>query len=83
MLLVVLVLCLVSLPEVNAAGLDISPAMLEVAKRRNRGVSFYNGRFLDPPPEWEGRWDVVSCMWWAYCMVESISEMRGIDRESC
>jgi SAM-dependent methyltransferase len=57
-------------------GLDLSPAMIDVARARNPDVTFRQGNFRDPCPAWNGQWDVVSCMWWAYCMAESMSEIR-------
>jgi ubiquinone/menaquinone biosynthesis C-methylase UbiE len=63
---------------INKTGLDISPAMLEVARKKNPDVPFVLGNFLDEFPEWEGKWDLVSCMWWSYTLVESITEIRTL-----
>src|SRR5689334_12866426 len=52
-------------PGVRRAGLDLSPAMLEVAKRENQDADFFLGDFLVDRPEWHNRWDLVSCMWLA------------------
>ena len=65
-------------PDVPRAGLDLSAAMLDAARRQNPGVSFVNRNFLEPAAEWNDKWDLVSCMWWAYCMVESISEIQQL-----
>lgn len=65
---------------IKKAGLDISPSMLKIAKERNPNTTFYEGNFLEIDQEWENKWDVVTCMWWAYCMVESISEIRRLIR---
>lgn len=62
-------------PSVERAGLDLSPAMLDQARRANPGVPFVEGDFLEPRPEWEGRWSFVSSMWYAYCLVESMSDL--------
>ena len=59
-------------------GLDISPAMLGKARTRNRNVGFTHGNYLDSFPEWENEWDLVSCMWWAYCLVESIAQLKHL-----
>lgn len=54
-------------PEVpERVGLDISPTMLEVTRRNAPGVTFVEGDFRARYPQWSGKWDVVSCMWWAY-----------------
>lgn len=66
-------------PDVpERTGLDASPAMLEVARRNNPGVTFVEGDFRADYPHWNGRWDVVSCMWWAYCISESMKEVRRL-----
>ena len=70
-------------PHANRAGLDLSPAMLEAARRKNPTAKFYQRNFREPFPEWNDRWDLVTCMWWAYCLAESVSEVReGIARLS-
>jgi SAM-dependent methyltransferase len=60
------------------AGLDLSPSMLEVASRRNPGIQLTQGSFLEPHVEWTNRWEAVTCMWWAYCCVESVSEIEAL-----
>ena len=62
-------------PEHERAGCDLSPDMLEQARSRNPGVPLVEHDFLKPRPEWEGRWDLVSCMWYAYCYVERMDEV--------
>src|SRR5579862_2017204 len=44
-------------PETARAGLDISPAMLEIARERNPGVELRRHDFRDPLPEWQGSFD--------------------------
>lgn len=65
-------------PEVERTGLDISPAMLKMARGRNPGVTIHEGNYLDEHPEFAGRFDVVSCMWWAYCMVETMTQIEQL-----
>ena len=65
-------------PNIERAGLDISPAMLNVAKQTNPDVLFVQGDYRDEHPEWEGQWDLVSCMWWAYSYVESLSQLERV-----
>ena len=65
-------------PHVERAGLDISPSMLRVAGKRNPGVELRHGNYLDSFPEWEDRWDIVSCMWWAYNLVETMSQIKAL-----
>lgn len=61
--------------QVTRVGLDLSPAMLEVAARRDPGLDLVEGSFLDPHPEWRSRWSLVSCMWAAYSYVDSLDEL--------
>lgn len=65
-------------PEIERAGLDMSPAMLQFARKKNQGVDFCQGNFFDEFPQWEGKWDLVSCMWWAYCLVESMAQVERL-----
>ncbi len=65
-------------PEVERAGLDISPAMLETARQANPNIPLIQGDYRDKRPEWEGKWDLVSCMWWAYCYVKSLAEFETV-----
>jgi tetratricopeptide (TPR) repeat protein/SAM-dependent methyltransferase len=65
-------------PETQRAGLDISPAMLQVAQEANSGISFIEGDYRDRHPEWNAKWDLVSCMFWAYAYVDSLSEIEQV-----
>lgn len=66
-------------PDVPRAGLDLSPSMLARARRANPDALFMRqGDFRDAFPEWNGRWDLVSCMWYAYGLVESMSEVQQV-----
>ncbi len=66
-------------PGVARAGLDISPAMLAAARQANPDALFFReGDFKTEVPEWEGRWSLVTCMWYAYGMVESIGAVKSL-----
>jgi SAM-dependent methyltransferase len=65
-------------PEFDRAGLDLSPAMLERARECNPGVEFRRHDFRDPLPEWNDGFDLVSCMWYAYGMVDSVDEVSQV-----
>lgn len=65
-------------PDIERAGLDLSPAMLEIASDRNAGVELIRGSFLDPRPEWLAAWSLVSCMWAAYSYVSSLDELSRL-----
>jgi SAM-dependent methyltransferase len=65
-------------PHVHREGLDLSPAMLREAQRVNPGVTFHQGSFLDEHEEWRERWDLVSCMWYAYGLVDSMAEIEKL-----
>ncbi len=41
-------------PEIERAGLDISPAMLKVAKQTNPNALFFEGDYKNKRPQWEG-----------------------------
>lgn len=60
---------------IRRAGLDLSPAMLEFARWENIGVNFYERDFREDVSAWHNQWDLVTCMWDAYCYVESIAEV--------
>ncbi len=66
-------------PAVPRAGLDISPPMLKVARQANPDALFFReGDFRDTVQEWEGQWALVTCMWYAYCLVESMAEVHTV-----
>ena len=65
-------------PGIERAGLDLSPDMLAKAKARNPGVTFVQGDYREPRPDWNDRWDVVSCMWWAYCFAETMNDIQRL-----
>lgn len=66
-------------PDIQRAGLDISEGMLKVARERNPTALFLEqGDFRLDRPDWKGKWDLVSCMWCAYCYVESMSEIDTV-----
>lgn len=68
-------------PGVLRAGLDLAPAMLAQASRANPDALFIReGDFLDDLPEWRGQWALVTCMWYAYCLVESMTEVERVIR---
>jgi SAM-dependent methyltransferase len=66
-------------PGVQRAGLDLAPAMLKLASQANPDALFLReGDFMDEVPEWCGQWALVTCMWYAYCLVESIAEVERL-----
>jgi SAM-dependent methyltransferase len=66
-------------PGVQRAGLDLAPAMLGLARKANPDALFVReGDFLHDVPEWRGQWALVTCMWFAYCLVESMSEVERV-----
>lgn len=67
-------------PTVERAGLDISPAMLDQARRSNPGVTFVEGDYLVDYPEWYNKWDIVSCMWYAYAYSGCMSGVENLVR---
>lgn len=66
-------------PGVPRAGLDLAPAMLKLASQANPDALFLReGDFIDDVPEWYGQWALVTCMWYAYCLVESMAEVERV-----
>jgi len=64
---------------VERAGIDLSPAMLAHAREANPDALFFReGDFTEDVPEWHGQWDLVTSMWYAYGMVESLAAVRGV-----
>jgi SAM-dependent methyltransferase len=65
-------------PHVNRTGLDLSPAMLEIAKASNPGAEFVQQNYLDDRGDWAGKFDLVSCMWYAYSFVDTIADLQQL-----
>jgi SAM-dependent methyltransferase len=64
---------------IRRAGLDLSPEMLNVARLQNPDALFFReGDFRDPFPDWKDSWDVVSCMWFSYCYVDTVAEVEQV-----
>jgi SAM-dependent methyltransferase len=62
-------------PGVDRAGFDLSPAMLRLARQANPAIPLREHDFRDPVPEWNNRWGLVSCMWYAYGFADSIGDL--------
>src|SRR5439155_27284709 len=65
-------------PHVERAGIDLSPAMLKLARQGNADVPLLLRDFRDPIPELEDRWGLVSCMWYAYGLVDTIRDLAKV-----
>src|SRR6476620_1072742 len=65
-------------PDVERAGIDLSPAMIERARKANPGVPITENDFRDPIPAWNNRWGLVSCMWYAYGLVDTVTEVEMV-----
>jgi ubiquinone/menaquinone biosynthesis C-methylase UbiE len=65
-------------PHLTCAGLDLSPAMLALAREANPGTLFVEGDFLAPQPGFEGRFALISCMWGAYGLQESVGHIERL-----
>jgi SAM-dependent methyltransferase len=64
--------------NLKKAGIDLSPHMLEKARERNPNAEFKLCNYLDEHPDLNGKWDIITCMWWAYCNVETINDIRKL-----
>ena len=66
-------------PGVERAGLDLSAAMLRQAEQANPDAIFLRqGDFADDVAEFHEAWSLVSCMWMAYCYLESMAEVERL-----
>src|SRR5262245_49746429 len=67
-------------PEVERAGIVLSPAMLKLAQSANPGATLLQHDFRDPIPTWNDSWGLVSCMWYAYGLVNTVSDLQAVVR---
>lgn len=67
-------------PQIERAGLDLSAGMLERARAANPGVELVEHDYRVPIPRWENRFDLVSCMWYAYGYAETIPRLLELIR---
>lgn len=65
-------------PRLSCVGLDLSPAMLALAREANPEGRFVEGDFLAPHPDFEGRFALTSCMWGAYGLQESVAHVERL-----
>jgi SAM-dependent methyltransferase len=59
-------------PQIERAGIDLSPAMLRLAREANPGVVLFERDFREPKASWADHWGLVSCMWYAYGLVDTV-----------
>lgn len=67
-------------PHIERAGIDISPAMIHRAREGNPGIPLLLHDFREPLLSWESRWDLVTCMWYAYGLVSTMDELDKVIR---
>jgi SAM-dependent methyltransferase len=65
-------------PDAERCGLDLSPAMLDIARTRNPNVLLLEADFREPQPSLESRFELVTLMWWAYCYAGSLAAIRNV-----
>jgi SAM-dependent methyltransferase len=65
-------------PNVDRAGIDLSPAMLRLARQGNPTILLREHDFRDPIPEWDNRWELVSCMWYAYGFADTVGDLEKL-----
>lgn len=66
-------------PGIERAGLDMSPEMLARAVQANPDALFFKeGDFREETKEWDDSWSLITCMWGAYCYVDSIQEVERV-----
>jgi SAM-dependent methyltransferase len=62
-------------PHIERAGIDLSPAMLRLARAANPGIELIQRDFREPDASWIDRWGLVSCMWYAYGLVDTVPDI--------
>lgn len=62
-------------PHIERAGIDLSPEMLRLAREANPGIALIERDFREPDASWVGRWGLVSCMWYAYGLVDAVRDI--------
>lgn len=68
-------------PGIQRAGVDISPEMIKLASDSNPDAMFImEGDFRKEHAEWSGAWTLTTCMWGAYCYVDSVREVEQVVR---
>jgi SAM-dependent methyltransferase len=65
-------------PSVDRVGLDLSAGMLERARVGNPDIELRRHDFRAPIHEWTDRFGLVSCMWYAYCYVDTVAELSQL-----
>jgi SAM-dependent methyltransferase len=66
-------------PGIQRAGLDVSPEMIKLAGESNPDALFFKqGDFRQDHAEWLGAWTLVTCMWGAYCYVDTVQEAEQV-----
>lgn len=65
-------------PNATRAGLDLSPAMIEWARAANPSAELFEGDLREARPEWVDQWDLVTCMWYAYGLVDSLKQVLAV-----
>lgn len=66
-------------PGIQRAGLDASPEMIKLARNANPDALFITeGDIRKDNPEWHSAWTLVTCMWGAYCYVDSVREVEQV-----
>jgi SAM-dependent methyltransferase len=62
-------------PDIERTGIDLSPAMLRRAREANPGIPLIQGDFRDRHASALDRWGLVSCMWYAYGLVDTVADV--------
>jgi Methyltransferase domain len=65
-------------PTIYRSGFDASPAMLKVAHDLDPSLTLYEHDFRNVRDEWKGKWDLISCMWYAYCYANTAAEIERV-----
>ena len=63
-------------PGVERAGLDLSPSMLDHARRANPDANFYEADFREDIAEFHDAWTLVSCTGEPYSYVDVLPEIE-------
>ncbi len=65
-------------PDLAVTGLDLSPAMLALARSQNPDATLVEGNFLDGHAAFDGAFGLVSSLWGAYGLQQTLGDIEGL-----
>ena len=65
-------------PAIRRTGCDISGAMLDRARAADSSIVLIEHDMREPQLSWNDRFGLVSCMWFAYTLVDTMAEFDQV-----